>query len=195
MEFYLGQILLLPYNFAPRNTLPCDGRLMSIVQNTALFSLLGTTYGGDGITTFALPDLRSCTPIGVGQKPGYSQIQLGEAAGFEQVTLTNANLPMHNHVLGGNSPVSIAPHASAQAGTVTDPTNAVWANSGDSLAPTPNFQPATPGQDIAMAPITGTVQLSGTTGIAGGSSPVGIRNPYLGLQYVITTEGIYPSHP
>lgn len=195
MEFYLGQILLLPYNFAPRGTLPCDGRLLSIAQNSALFSLLGTTYGGDGIQTFALPDLRGCTPIGVGQKPGYSMIQLGETAGVENVTLTTANLPVHNHALGGNSQVSITPHGTAQAGTVTDPTNAVWANSGDPLAPIANFHPATPGQDAAMAPITGTVQLSGTTGLAGGSIPVGIRNPYLGLQYVITTEGIYPSHP
>lgn len=195
MEFYLGQILLLPYNFWPRGTLPCDGRLLSIAQNSALFSLLGTTYGGDGIQTFALPDLRGCAPIGVGQKPGYSMIQLGETSGSESVTLTSANLPAHNHALGGTSPVSITPHGSAQAGTVTDPTNAVWANSGDPLAPTPNFHPATPGQDAAMAPITGTVQLSGTTGVAGSSAPVNIRNPYLGLLYVITTEGIYPSRP
>lgn len=195
MEYYLGQILLLPYDFAPRGTLDCDGRFLSIAQNSALFSLLGTTYGGDGMQTFALPDLRSCSPVGIGQKPGYSLIELGEEAGMEQVTLTNANLPVHNHTLGGSSTVSITPHATAQAGTVTDPTDAVWANSGDPLAPIANFHPATPGQDAAMAPITGTVQLSGTTGLAGGSIPVAIRNPFLGLRYVITTEGIYPSRP
>src|SRR5438105_10342167 len=99
-EPFLGQIMLFGGNFAPRGWAFCNGQIMSIAQNTALFSLLGTTYGGDGITTFALPDLRGRAPVGQGQGPGLSNITLGEASGTESITLTIANMPGHNHTLG-----------------------------------------------------------------------------------------------
>ena len=98
-EPFLGGIELNGFNFAPRGFMLCQGQLLSIAQNTALFSLLGTMYGGDGRVTFGLPDLRGRTPIGFGQGPGLSNYTQGELAGSETVTLTISNLPMHNHVM------------------------------------------------------------------------------------------------
>ena len=98
-EPYLGDVRMFGGNFAPRTWAFCDGRLLSISQNSALYSLLGTTYGGDGITTFALPDLRGRVPVGQGQAPGLSNYVMGQRAGTEQVTLLMSNLPSHNHGL------------------------------------------------------------------------------------------------
>src|ERR1700749_3333919 len=94
---YLGEVRLFPYNFAPRGWMLCNGQLLSISQNTALFSLLGTIYGGDGRTTFALPDLRGRTPIHAGQGPGLANHPQGELAGAEAVTLGVSNLAAHTH--------------------------------------------------------------------------------------------------
>jgi microcystin-dependent protein len=98
-EPFLGQILMVPYTFAPRGWANCEGQLLSIAQNTALFSLLGTTFGGDGQTTFALPDLRGRVPLHPGQGPGLSNRTLGESGGTESVTLTAAQIPQHAHTL------------------------------------------------------------------------------------------------
>lgn len=98
-EPYIGEITLYPYNFAPRNWAFCNGQILSIAQNTALFSLLGTTYGGNGTVTFALPDLRGRAAISAGQGPGLSNRTLGETVGTETVTLTTANLPVHTHAI------------------------------------------------------------------------------------------------
>ena len=97
IEPFIGEITAYPYNFCPRGWLPADGRLIPIAQNTALFSLLGTVYGGDGRVTFALPDLRGRTLIGVGQGPGLTNRILGEIAGTENETLTISQIPAHNH--------------------------------------------------------------------------------------------------
>src|SRR5215211_4319727 len=109
-EPFIGQIMLVPYNFAPRGWAFCAGQILPIAQNTALFSLLGTTFGGNGQTTFALPDLRGRAPIGQGQGPGLSNISLGEAAGTETVTLLSTNMPAHSHTVtcdgGGSSSLS-----------------------------------------------------------------------------------------
>src|SRR5438132_3777791 len=94
---FLGMIAIFPYNFAPAGWAFCAGQILPIAQNTALFSLLGTTYGGNGQTTFALPDLRSRAPVGAGQGPGLSNIDLGEVSGAESATLLINNLPSHNH--------------------------------------------------------------------------------------------------
>src|SRR5947207_14819170 len=96
----IGTIALFAGNFAPRGWQLCQGQILSIAQNTALFSFLGTTYAGNGQTTFALPDLRGRSPISPGQGPGLSNISLGEQAGTQNVTLVNPNLPVHNHSLG-----------------------------------------------------------------------------------------------
>src|SRR5260370_3541139 len=100
---YLGEILLVAFNFAPTGYAACNGRLLSIAQNTALFSLLGTTYGGDGRTTFALPDLRSRAPVHFGQGPGTSNYNLGDKPGAESVALADANIPAHIHQVFGTS--------------------------------------------------------------------------------------------
>lgn len=194
MEFYVGQILLLPYGFAPQYSVDCDGRLLSIQQNNALFSLLGVTYGGDGRTTFGVPDLRGCAPVGIGQKPGLSMIQLGQTAGTESVTLTQANMPAHAHPFSNAANVSVTPKASPNSGSTTNPANAVWANSTDGSSPLGVFTAPT-NNDPSMAALTGTAQIAGNTGVAGANTAVGIRNPYLGLRYVIMTQGIYPQRP
>ena len=101
MEGYLAQIMFMALNFTPRNWAPCDGRLISIASNTALFSLLGTTYGGNGTTTFALPDLRGRVPVGQGSGPGLSPYSLGQMGGVETVTLTTTQIPSHTHAPDG----------------------------------------------------------------------------------------------
>src|SRR3546814_13601589 len=115
MEPFLGQIMMVGFNFAPRGWALCQGQLLPISQNSALFALLGTTYGGDGRTTFALPDLRGRCAIGMGQGPGLSAYQQGQMAGQENVTLIQTQIPTHTHYIS----------ASNADGTVTDPTNAV----------------------------------------------------------------------
>ncbi|MEC7121036.1 MAG: tail fiber protein [Pseudomonadota bacterium] len=192
MDPLLGSIMLVPYNFAPRGWHDCDGTLLPISQYSALFSLLGTTYGGDGIHTFALPDLRSSVPVGIGQKPGHQFVQLGEAGGSESVTLTASQMPMHAHPLTGTAQVSIHPKASTAAASTPDPTGNVWAAAGDGITSESTFHTPDP-SDVDMAAISGNAQLQGMTGTTGGSQPVGIRNPFLGLRYIIAMEGIYPS--
>jgi microcystin-dependent protein len=169
MDGYIAAIWMFAGNFAPRGWAFCQGQILSIAQNTALFSLLGTTYGGNGQTTFALPDLRGRSPIGPGQGPGLSNISLGEISGTESITLTANTLPQHNHTMTG----------STLAGNTSVPTGAVPANSGSldkeySSVLTSN---------VAMA----------ATGLTGGNQPVGIRNPYLGMNFVICMQGIFPS--
>ena len=168
---FLGQLMLVPYNFCPRGWAPAEGQILSIAQNTALFSLLGTTYGGNGQTTFALPDLRGRVPISQGQGPGLSPYTQGEESGTEFQTLTINQMPAHTHQAygSGNSPVSLGPS---------------------------NFEVATqdrvrmyapPGAEVAMAP-----QM---IGMAGGGQPFDNRSPYLVLQWCINLDGIFPSLP
>jgi len=153
----------------------CQGQILPIAQNTALFSLLGTTYGGNGQTTFALPDLRGRAAIGAGQGPGLSNIDLGEMAGTENVTLLSTNLPAHNHQLRcDTNPASVGVPTNdllADSGNVQSNGVPIYSNSG-----TPNGQ---------LNPKS--------IGLAGGSQPVSILNPFLGMNYIIAVEGIYPS--
>src|SRR6266568_2255274 len=118
LEPFLGEIILVPYNFAPQGWAFCEGQLLSIAQNTALFSLLGTTYGGDGRTTFALPDLRGRVPIHFGQGPGLPNYNLGDKAGEESHTLTQSELAVHVH----------APIAGSNTADQTTPRGGFWAN-------------------------------------------------------------------
>ncbi len=168
---FLGEIALLGFNFAPRNWALCNGQLLLIAQNTALFSLLGTMYGGNGTTTFALPDLRSRVPIGFGQGPGLSNYDIGQAAGQENVTLTSAQLPSHTHAL----------KASSSLGDQPSPEGNVLANTGNFDTEYYNGAPTTSmnGQSI---------------GSTGGSQSVGMLQPYLALNYVIAINGgVFPS--
>jgi microcystin-dependent protein len=170
-EPLLGQIMCGAWNFAPRGWALLNGQLLPIAQNTALFSLLGTTYGGNGQTTFALPDLRGRVPMHWGQGPGLSSRDLGESGGTETNTLSVAQLPPHAHTvapLGSNndatavSPAGKVPAAKARTTLYTDPVNLV-----------------------AQAPTT--------TSAAGGGQPVNNVQPYLTFTCVIAVEGIYPS--
>jgi microcystin-dependent protein len=166
-EQYLGEIKLVGFNFAPLGFAQCNGQILSIAQNSALFSLLGTTYGGDGRSNFALPDLQGRVAIGMGNGAGLSPRVLGETGGQESVTLTIAQLPAHSH------PILAASTEAA----VSSPSNAVMA--GKARVPLYN---AIGSADTAMAP----------TGSAGGNQPFNNMQPFLALNYVIALEGIYP---
>jgi microcystin-dependent protein len=180
MDVFMGTIQAFGFYFAPRGWQTCSGQLISISQNSALFSLLGTNFGGDGTVTFGLPDLRSRVAVGQGQGPGLSNYVIGEATGSEQVGLTSQNLPAHTHML----------MASTVAATDTTPA------SGDVLG-APN------GEDADLAPVTvkmyapagtGMVPLSPTSiGVAGGSIPMSVIQPLLCINYSIAMEGIFPS--
>ena len=174
MEAFIASIILFAGNFAPRGWAFCDGQILSIAQNTALFSLLGTTYGGNGQTTFALPDLRSRVPVHPGQGPGLSSVLLGQQGGTEQHTLTIDQMPAHRHrVRTANS-----------AANSDTPNNRYLAKA----------KRSTGQQDVQI--YSGQVSSMlhpQAIGIAGGSQPVPIRNPYLGLHFIIALEGIFPS--
>ena len=169
-EPYLAGIVLFGGNFAPRGWAFCNGQLLSIAQNSALFSLLGTTYGGDGQTTFAFPDLRGRVPIHPGQGPGLSPHTLGEKAGTENRTLLITNMPAHNHLL----------NAVSESGGASAPAGAFLANSGAL-----DKEYKTSGTNVTMHPQA--------IGISGGSQPFSIMQPYLCINYIIAMEGIYPS--
>jgi len=165
-EPFLSEIRIFSFIYAPRTWAQCNGQLLPINQNQALFSLLGTTYGGNGQTTFALPDLRSRVPMHEGQ--GFT---LGQSGGQEVHTLTTSEMPTHNHVV--NAVVS----ASANA-TVGDPTSNFCANSGKS-----NYTTDAPNNVMFPGAITNT----------GGSQPHENRCPYLVLNFCIALVGIFPS--
>lgn len=176
---YLGTVTIFAGNFAPMSWKLCQGQLLSIAEYTALFSLLGTTYGGDGQTTFGLPDLRGRTAIHQGQGAGLSNYTLGEMGGTENTTMVSSQLPAHNHIsmsITGNPP------GVSGTGNLSDPTNAVPANGGVSIY-------GTSGDGSGMGVSNGTAQ----TPIAGGSQPFNIISPILAMNYVIAVEGIYPS--
>jgi microcystin-dependent protein len=169
----LGSICIVAFGYCPQGFVEASGQIMAINVNTALFSLLGTTYGGDGRTTFALPDLRGRVPRGLGTGPGLGNVVEGQLGGQETVTLTQANLPTHTHtVLAG---------ASTAPGNADSPTGTVPAR--------------TPGTGTYTSGTVNTTMAAGSTGPSGNSQPVGIVDPYLGLRFCIATQGIYPSRP
>jgi microcystin-dependent protein len=171
---FIAEIRMFAGNFAPRGWAFCQGQILSIAQNTALFSLLGTTYGGNGQTTFALPDLRGRVPVGTGQGPGLPSVNLGEQAGAPTHTLTNTEMPAHNHpaqTAGINAP-----------GTASSPGGNTWATS---TARDNVYTSGTPSAPMAAGSVS--------VGIAGGSQPHNNMQPYLGMNYIIALEGIYPS--
>lgn len=178
MEPFIGQIMMVGFNFEPRGWAFCDGRLLSISQYTALFSLLGTTYGGDGRTTFALPDLRGRVAVGMGIGQGLSSVQIGEKAGAEQITLSTNNMPSHSHSL----------QASNESGTASTPVGnypAVSKFQEDRESPVVSVNSYGNTANSAMA--------SPAISSAGGNMPFNNRNPYLGVNYVIALVGIFPS--
>lgn len=168
-EVFLGQIMPVAFNFAPRGFALCDGQLMSIAQNSALFALLGTQYGGDGKTTFALPDLRGRTPVGYGNS-ALGNVPIGQVAGAETVTLTAAELPSHNHQSNGTT----------TAGGLRNPTGALY---GTSTAAT--YATAASGAQVALNAQTVTP--------AGQGQPHENMQPFRTLNFCIAITGIFPS--
>ena len=175
-EPFIGQIILFAGNFAIRGYAMCNGQLLSIAQNTALFSILGTTYGGNGQTTFALPDLRGRVPNHMGQGPGLSNYSLGQVAGVENTTLTQNNLPPHSHTLNGSN--------SGQANVASPGNNFLGIGKVPSSSETINMY-----NSVASASPLNAASITG----GGGSIPFSILQPYLTLNYLIALEGIFPS--
>jgi microcystin-dependent protein len=170
----LGEVTIFAGTFAPRGWAYCNGQMMPIAQYTALFSLLGTTYGGDGRTTFALPDLRGRFATGAGHGPGLPDVRLGESGGQDSVTLTVQNLPAHNH--------AASLHAESAVGDKPSPQGKMLAGTTANVYADPN-----PNDNILMSSESITVANTG------GNQPVNIQNPYLGVNYIIALQGIYPS--
>jgi microcystin-dependent protein len=160
---FIGEIRMFGGNFAPVGWAFCNGALMAIDQNDALFNLIGTTYGGDGQTTFALPDLQSRIPLHVG--PGFALAQTG---GVETVTLTNNQIPAHSHV----------PQANSGAGTQSSPANGMWA-----LSTLNQFSSAAPSVSLAPAAL----------GPSGGSQPHENMMPFLVVNFILSLFGVFPS--
>ena len=213
MDPMLGEIKLFAGNFAPRDWKFCNGELLSIAQNQALFSILNNTYGGDGRTTFALPDLRGRTPLQQGSGPGLSNIQLGEKEGLETIQLNERHLPMHTHTAeftgtGGGDATEITATATVNAfngvGNLEKSDDAFWATgvaiSGKDKYPIDGSYSATSDKVMNENAINIDVQ-GGGGGITDGTVAIGItgqgqaftnRAPYIGINYIIAVQGIYP---
>lgn len=172
-EYFIGQVLMAGFNFAPRNFALCNGQLLAINQNQALFSLLGTQYGGNGTTNFALPDLRGRTPIGFASSvdPSWQppSVSIGQTGGAENVTLLTSDLPAHTHSANGTT----------ANGTVRSPRSAVYAST-----PTALHGPS----NGPLVPLN-----SATLAQAGGTQPHSNLQPYMTINFCIALAGIFPS--
>lgn len=178
-EPFIGEIKILGFNFPPRGYMLCAGQLISIAEYTALFSLIGTYYGGDGQTTFALPDLQGRVPIGQGQGPGLPNYVIGQKGGTTQTALTTNNLPAHVHPATG---ISVNMSVSNNDGDVADPSGAFLAKGSSDIY-----------SSVATSNNYGPLTIAGQTGITGSNTPIDITNPYLAINYSIALEGIFPS--
>lgn len=168
-EPFIAEVKIFAGNFAPRGWAFCNGQLLPIAQNTALFSLIGTTYGGDGRTTTALPDMQGRAAMHPGRGPGLTSRRLGERAGESEVTLTAAQMPQHTHVMMGNS-------AMASTG------NPIGAQLADT-DPLQNYGPSRDNETLAAQAVKN----------AGESQPHNNLQPFLGLNFIIALVGLYPS--
>lgn len=181
MEGTLAEIRMFAGNFAPQAWAFCQGQILSIAQNTALFALLGTTYGGNGQTTFALPDFRGRSPFHTGQGPGLQNIDLGEQSGSASLTLLIANLPAHTHTL---TPTNLTVGGKAErVGTTNSPSG----NYHSILNSNNAYSSSTDG--LMAAVNNGGVNI----GVTGSSQPFSNRAPYLGMNFIICLQGIFPS--
>ena len=176
MDPFVAEIRIFPFNFAPKGWAFCDGQLLPISQNTALFSLLGTTYGGDGKSTFALPDMQGNVAMHPGQGPGLSLHDLGEMSGTETVTLLVSEIPFHAHGVG---------RAANVAGDSILPTNCVWAMAGAGRGAAALY---------IAGPPTGKVNQNSLVA-SGGGLPHSNMQPYLTLNFCIALQGVFPARP
>ncbi|OUR98292.1 phage tail protein [Flavobacteriales bacterium 33_180_T64] len=179
MNPFLAQIIMFAGNFAPRDWALCNGQLLPISQYSALFSLLGTTYGGDGRTTFALPDLRGRLPKGYGNGPGLQSVSLGERGGKEAVILSVANMPSHSH---DGSSLSMSLACNEDDGDTNEPSGK---NVGIS-------ESGTPYNSASNDATFGGGTVSGNTGNQGNGQAFDIQNPFLGVNYIIALQGTFP---
>ncbi len=177
MNPFIGEIVMFGGNFAPRSWAFCDGQLLAIASNTALFSILGTTYGGDGRTTFALPDLRGRAPIHPGHGPGLSTYRLGQTGGVEDHTLTIAQMPTHNHLAASNTDVNVG-----DSGGETDP-------DGQFLGEGNAYTSAPTGNKLNGGAVTTANTMSNT----GSGQSFDIMKPFGTANYIICLFGVYPS--
>lgn len=179
MEGVIAYVTLFAGNFAPRNWAFCQGQIIAIAQNTALFSLLGTTYGGNGQTTFALPDLRGRVAVGAGQGPGLSDYDLGQVGGTPTTTILITQMSAHGHAMS----VTAKPPASSTA-SQPSPINGVYAQPANG-----SFLYHTGDNVEQMAQMTGNLTVSPT----GNGQPFSNQDPYLGLNYIICMQGVFPA--
>ena len=177
----LSDVRIFAGNFAPRGWMFCNGQLLSIAQNTALFALIGTTYGGNGQTTFGLPDLRGRMPVHNGQGAGLSTYQLGQSAGTENITLTTANVGAHTHAVSGNAGIVVA----SGEGKTPVAANNFPASNGDAI-----FSIATDNSIMAAASLAGVTIAAQTPS---GNNPINNLQPYVAINFCICVEGIFPS--
>ncbi len=177
MEGYIAEIRLFAPNFAPKNWAYCAGQLLPINNNQALFSLLGTTYGGNGVQTFALPDFRGRAPMGTGVSSSVPAYVLGQSQGTNAVTAISTNLPAHSHT-GANTYTMAAYSDEGNKGSPT----------GNSIAALPGLYSKKPA-DTALRAFSPTITITPT----GGNLPIPVQQPYLGLNYIICLYGIFPS--
>lgn len=183
-EPYLGQIIMFAGNFAPNGWALCNGQLLSIAQNSALFAILGTTYGGDGVTTFALPNLQGRVPEHWGTGPGLPAVTIGESGGSNNVSILVPNLPQHSH--------PVVPPCSSDAGSSTTPVNGYPAVD----AVTATFTPPSTHGTITVntfAPSSNQTMAPFLSGPAGNSMPINVQQPYLAVTFIIALQGIFPS--
>ena len=190
-EAFIGEIRAFGFNFAPRSWAMCNGQLLAISQNSALFSLIGTFYGGDGRTNFKLPDLRSRVPMHFGQGPGLSSYSIGQFGGLETVTLTQNQMPSHTHV-GNTSGFTVTfPASTANATTDTPgPTVRMGKTVGQERSPASNiYTTGTADTNLGEFPASGNLTIDNT----GGSQAHENRMPYQVINYCICLQGIFPS--
>jgi microcystin-dependent protein len=181
-DYYLGEIIMFAGNYAPDNWAQCNGQMLSISANTALYALIGTQYGGDGVSTFALPNLQVRVPIGQGQGPALTNRVVGQQLGSSQATLATVNMPAHSHSI----------NVSGANGTSPSP-----AGSMIGLAQAPGLTPAqyflqfmSPTASGATPPVA---LAANTIAPAGSSAPFSIMAPWVGITYLICTAGIFPT--
>lgn len=211
MEPFVGEINYVAFNFAPQGWLQCDGQILSINQYQALYALIGTAYGGDGVSNFKLPDLRGKVPVHQGGSPGFSVYNMGQTSGAENVTLTAAQMPMHTHSATAisTSTSAVAPGATATSTLKAVNTDANQKNAGgnalanakgsnsaySSAAPNVNMNAASIETTLSNLGIATTTNTTVNVSPAGNSQPFSIMQPYTVINCIIAWEGVFPQRP
>ncbi|MGS2725437.1 phage tail protein [Psychroserpens sp. BH13MA-6] len=179
MNALLAQIIMFAGNFAPRGWAFCNGQLLSIAQYSSLFAIIGTTYGGDGRTTFALPDLRGRFPKHPGDGPGLQPVTWGEMGGKENVVLTTLNMPAHSH---DGSSLTLKLSCNEDDGDNNEPSGRNFGIAGS----------GTPYNSAASDATFGGATVSGNTGPQGNNQSFDVQNPFIGINYIIALQGVFP---